>query len=137
MRNYPTLFQSGLQDLVENVFKDISSYRGHDVLKFNIKEDNEKYTLETHVPGLKKENIDVTFDKGLLSIETQQVEDQELKEGEKILKKEHFYNKSYRSFNFGDKIDDAKIDVKLENGVLILELPKRDSAKVTRKIEIK
>lgn len=94
----------------------------------NIIEKNDFYQIELAAPGLEKIDFIVKLDDRILTISTEK--QQEVKsENEKIIRKE-FSNRSFkRSFTIDEKIDAANITARYENGILKLELPKKEEVK--------
>jgi HSP20 family protein len=108
-----------------------------EILRVNIKEDTNKYEVTADIPGIPKEDIKVNFDKGTLHIEVSERKEKELVEGEKTLRFERFFSAKQRSFYLSDMVDEANIEAEYKDGVLTLLLPKKESAKTVRQIEIK
>lgn len=102
----------------------------------DITEGNEELTVKAELPGVKKDDVHLTFDDGMLTI---QGEKREEKKDES--KQYHVYERSYgsftRSFTLPNTVDDAHIKAEFDNGVLTVHLPKTAEAKKTAKpIEI-
>lgn len=137
MRHLPTIFE--LPEVFEGLFKGSLQpvIQGHDLLKVDVKESPEKYVIHADVPGVARENIQINFDKGTLSIEVAERKENEVKEGEKVVRSERYFSSKYRAFNLGDSIDESAIEASYKDGVLELILPKKESAKITKQIEIK
>jgi len=110
---------------------------GSSHLAVDIKEDKDNYIIKADFPGINKEDIQVSIDNNVLTIEAEYDESKEDKEGEKYLRQERRYGKYSRSFNLGDNVDEAKIIAEFDRGVLSLQIPKRSVAPVTRTIPIK
>lgn len=106
-----------------------------DVLHFppvNIIEKNEKYQLEIAAPGFVKSDFNVKLDNKVLTISTEKKETAN-ESTDKLIRKEFSYKSFKRSFTLDEKIDAENISAKYENGILILDLPKREEAKATTK----
>jgi len=71
----------------------------------------------------------------VLSISTEVKKEKEEKSGGRVLVKETYFGSASRGFSLPNEIDDKSVVAKLEDGVLKLTLPKRDSA-VARSIAI-
>lgn len=99
----------------------------------DIREDDNHITVEAELPGFRKDEIDVTMEQGLLSINAQRKEEQ--KEGEQHLTERH-HRRVSRSFRLPSAVDESQIEAHLQDGILTLRLPKRDEVK-PRKIEVK
>jgi HSP20 family protein len=109
-----------------------------DVFQFppvNIIEKPGSYHLEVAAPGWQKENFNVKLEGNQLTISAEKKE--EVKdETAKVVRKE-YSNKSFkRSFTLDEKIEAANISAKYENGVLKLELPKKEIVNSSKDITI-
>ncbi len=100
--------------------------------KVNIHETKDAFLLELNAPGLNKEDIKVNAENGLLTISFEKKEEVE-NENVKTIKREFSYNSFSRSFSLDDKIDSEAIQAKYENGVLKLNLPKKEDIKTAPK----
>ena len=101
-------------------------------IKMDVKEDDQGYTVHADVPGVKKEDIHVTIDGNQVSLTAETKRETQDKDGEKLLRSERYYGKSYRSFTLGSDIDDAAAEARYNNGVLELRLPKKAAASAKR-----
>lgn len=102
-----------------------------DVLHFppaNILEKNGLYQIELAAPGMEKTDFNVKLDGQVLTISAEKKTEKN-SETDKVIRKE-FSTKSFkRSFTLDEKIDAANITARYENGILTLELPKKDEVK--------
>ena len=101
-------------------------------IKIDVKEHEKSYTVHAEMPGIKKEDIHVSIDGPVVSISAERKEEKEVKEGERVLRKERYFGKVSRSFQLDQDIDDAKAAAKFADGVLELTLPKRAAGKTKR-----
>lgn len=115
----PKLFQSDLDsDFFDRFFKE-SNYPQVDV-----KEVNGNYEVIVDVPGFSKENINVDYKDGYLTISGTQEESSETNEDEgHYIRKERSYGSFKRSFYIGD-VDDQSIKGNFKDGVLLVHVPK-------------
>lgn len=106
----------------------------------NVKENDQAYTVEVAAPGMKKEDFNVHInDEGNLIIKMEQK--QEHKEEDKdtrYLRCEFSYSKYERTLILPDDVNKEQISAKVENGVLMVALPKlvEEKVKVSRQIDI-
>lgn len=104
----------------------------------NIKETQNSFLVEMAAPGMKKEEFNISLDGNTLTISSEKKQE-ESKNEEKYSRKEFSYQSFYRSFNLPkDVVDSEKIMAKYEDGVLLLEIPKKEEAipKPARTIQI-
>lgn len=104
-------------------------------IRMDVKEDEKAYTVHAEMPGVKKEDIHVTIDGGMVSISAEVRKDSEKKEGEKVLRSERYYGKVSRSFGLGQDVDETAANATFKDGVLELVLPKKATA-AARKLAI-
>ena len=87
------------------------------------------YNIKADLPGIPKENINLSFDDGNLVISAERKEEQEKKEGDEknptYYYKELNYGKVYRSFRLPVEADISTAQAKFENGCLSVTIPKK------------
>jgi HSP20 family protein len=116
-----------------------SSRVGSNVPAVNIREDDDKYSLEVAAPGMKKEDFNVLLEDGLLTVSTEQKqENQQQDERRAYTKREFSYHSFSRSFRLPNSCEQEHIRARYADGVLHLEIPKKEEAKrkAPRQIEI-
>ncbi len=94
----------------------------------NIKEGKESYHLEVAVPGMEKSDFNIKLEQNILTISAEKKEEVK-NEDEKQIRKEFSYRAFKRSFTIDEKIDASNIAAKYENGILKVELPKKEELK--------
>ena len=108
----------------------------------NVIESDKDYKVEVAAPGMTKDdfNIHLSEDKELvITMEKKNETKEEDKENEKYLRREFSYSKFQQSLVLPDDVEKDKIGAAVNNGVLTIDLPKRqpeEKAKVNRSIEI-
>ncbi len=105
-------------------------------IKLEISETDKAYTVKADVPGVKKEDIQVSIDGNQVSITTEVKQEKEDKEGKKLIRSERYYGRQFRSFALAYDIDEGKSEAEYNDGVLKLTLPKKAGTE-TKKIAIK
>ncbi len=98
-------------------------------------EDEGAYHVELDVPGVQRENVDITFDKGTLTVATERKHD-ESESTRKGWREERFYGKVTRSFTLPETIDVDSIAAEMNDGVLRVTVAKTPTSQ-PRKVEIK
>lgn len=101
----------------------------------DIKERENEYVVRTDLPGIRKEDINVTLENGLLTITAERREEQEQKEEGREIRRECRYGRYVRSLRLGTQIDEKGVKANYQDGVLQLTLPKAEQAK-PRKISV-
>ena len=102
----------------------------------NTREASDAYYIEVDLPGVKKEDVDVSVDKNVLTISGRREVSNEIKEDD-YYRVESAYGKFSRSFTLPENVDIEKIKASNEDGVLEIVIPKQEVIKdSTKKIEI-
>ena len=94
-------------------------------VRMDVAEDDGAYTVHAEIPGVKKEDINVTIDGNQVAITAEVKHGTQDKQGEKILRSERFYGKVYRAFSLAQDVDEVSAQAKYNEGVLELRLPKK------------
>jgi len=99
----------------------------------NIKETEKSYSIEVVAPGFEKSDFKISLDQQILTIAAEKQNevkaDADSNRNEKQIRKEYSYRSFKRSFTLDEKTDGAAIDAKYVNGVLTLNLPKKEPVK--------
>jgi HSP20 family protein len=99
----------------------------------NITEHKNEFLVSMAVPGMKKEDFHIDVDGNMLTISSEKEENKEEKEW-KFTRKEYNYTSFSRSFTLPDEIQKEKIEAKYEDGLLKIQLPRKEGVnKLTAK----
>ncbi|MFP4417475.1 MAG: Hsp20/alpha crystallin family protein [Chitinispirillaceae bacterium] len=104
--------------------------------RVDITEDEKAYHIKADLPGMDKDDISVTVEKGRLTISGEKKEEKKEKKKGQFYHYERRYGSFSRSFNLPDHVDAAHIDAAYRNGVLDLTLKKTEGSK-PKAIEVK
>ena len=104
-----------------------------DSFKLDVRDQDGQYVIEAEMPGIKKDNIHVRYDKDYLILSVDQREEKE--EDKDYVYRERRVTSMQRSLYLPNVKEDA-IKAKLSDGVLHLTVPKADDGSSTRTIEI-
>lgn len=124
-----------MKDLFNEFPSTVSKTFREDVLHFppaNIIDKEAAYVIEMAVPGFEKSDFNVNLENNILTISTEKKDEATQKEG-KLIRSEFSYRSFKRSFTIDEKIDTENINAKYENGILKLELPKKEIVKAGAK----
>lgn len=94
----------------------------------DISETDAEYQIKAELPEVKKEDVKVTVEDGVLTIQGERRHETEEK-GRKYHRVERSYGSFVRSFTLPDHVDDTKVKAEYKDGVLNLHLPKSEKAK--------
>jgi HSP20 family protein len=101
----------------------------------DISETEGEYQIKAEIPDVKKEDVKVTVEDGVLTIQGERKHEKEEK-GKKFHRIERSYGSFVRTFSLPDVIEEEKVKADFKDGVLNLHLPKSEKAK-PKAIEVK
>ncbi|GLB49945.1 Hsp20/alpha crystallin family protein [Neptunitalea lumnitzerae] len=110
---------------------------GNNTPAVNIKDNEKEFLLELAVPGRKREDFNLEVDEGVLTISSEVKSENEVKE-HNYTRREFNYSSFKRAFTLPETVNEDAIKANYEDGVLSIELPKKEEAlpKPKRSIEI-
>ena len=94
----------------------------------DISETDQEYRIKMEIPGVQKEDVDVSINQGVLMIHGERKSEKE-EQGEKYHRVERAYGSFARSFSLPEDVDDNGIDARFKDGMLFLKLRKSEKAK--------
>jgi HSP20 family protein len=94
----------------------------------DISETEGEYQIKAEIPDVRKEDVKVTLEDGVLTIQGERKHEKEEK-GKKYHRIERSYGSFVRTFSLPDVIDEEKVKAEFKEGVLNLSLPKSEKAK--------
>jgi HSP20 family protein len=101
----------------------------------DITEDATEYLIKAELPEIKREDVKVTVENGMLILSGERRLDKE-ENGRKFHRVERAYGSFLRSFHVPEDTDTEKVSAEFKDGVLLIHLPKQEAAK-PRQIEVK
>lgn len=93
-------------------------------MRMDVTEDSKSYHVRLDVPGVKKEDIDISIDGNQVTV-TAEAKRERTHEQEKEIYSERYEGQAYRSFSLPADIDGSKAEAHYDGGVLRLDLPKK------------
>ena len=105
----------------------------------NITDNRDAYKVSLAVPGLKKDDFKIDVDGNILTISSEKEENNEEKDA-RFTRREYSYSSFSRSFTLPEEVNREKIEATYEDGVLKLNLPKKEEVKkvaTSRQIAVK
>jgi HSP20 family protein len=100
----------------------------------DVVEEPDAYVFHADLPGVPKENVEITFEDNILTIAGARERREESNQGQ-YRRIERRYGRFTRSFALPSQVDTAKVDASFHDGVLVIRVPKAETAKA-RKIKI-
>ena len=112
--------------------KKLYGHHAANLMKTDIQEHDDGYTLEMDLPGFKKEEIQIELNNGYMTISAAKGldEDEKDKKSGKYIRRERYAGSSSRSFYVGNGLKNEDVHAKFENGVLRLSLPKKAAEEI-------
>ena len=97
-------------------------------VKVDVTERNGAYVVAAELPGVKKEDIQVTIDGAQVTLAAETKREREVEKDERVLHTERTFGSVSRSFTLPQEVDESKAEAKFRDGVLELTLPKKSAA---------
>ena len=94
----------------------------------DIQETDKEYVVKADLPEVKKDDVKVEFEDGVLTVEGERKQEKEEK-GKKFHKIERSYGKFVRRFELPTEVDATKLSAEFKEGVLNVHLPKSPNGK--------
>lgn len=121
--------------LPSRMFFDDELFKNEEKVKTDLYEKDGKLFVEMEAPGYTKEDIDISLDKGDLTVTFSK--ESQTEENKKYLHRERrSYSKITRSFYLGE-VDEEEVDASFKNGILVISCPKKKEIDTRRTINIK
>jgi HSP20 family protein len=131
---------------VEDMFRQYSPFFSRAMRRFeadeatwrplaDISETDTEYLIKAELPEVKKEDVKVTFEQGMLTISGERRQENKQKD-ENEIRVESFYGSFSRSFSLPDNVDAKAIRAESKDGVLRVRIPKTTPSKPEQPIAI-
>ena len=117
-------------DLLDDIFSDPFFTEGESrVMKTDIKEKGDKYLIDIDLPGYNKNDVKIKIEDGYLTVHTSSTKKNEEKEDGIFVRRERYEGSCSRSFYIGDEVKEDEIKASFKNGILKIEIPKKNEKK--------
>ena len=117
----------------DNFLDEIEPKEFDKMMKCDIYEENDMYHIVVDIPGYKKEDISIEYDKGYLKIVATHKEEE--KSNKKYMRRERVStSRCERSFYLGEELNEDEIKAEFKEGILKVSVPKNDKEEPTKKI---
>ena len=125
IRKKPLSYFDNFDLIFDNLLNNNLKSKG--VINYYYKEDEKSLFIEMAIPGTSKKDIQLTYSNGYLNIKNNPKE-----------KEVSIWNQSFNeTIKIGKNIDSKKINAKFQNGIMIIEIPKKEQKITETVIEIK
>ena len=103
-------------------------------MKTDVREKEDGYEIDMDLPGFKKDQVELTLENGYLTVTANKGFDKDEKDKQgRMIRQERYVGSMQRSFYVGDNMTEEDVKAHFEDGVLHLNLPKKDARKVPEK----
>lgn len=126
-------------DLMGGWFRSPAVLRREETAKMpaiDVSENEGAYLVKAELPGVAREDLDVTIKDGVLAINAERKKEKKDDKDGRVIREERYYGKFVRSLRLGSDVDESGIEAHYEDGVLNLSLPKTVEVK-PRKVDVK
>ena len=132
---YHPFAHNGFDELVRGFFRPVRFEKSAASIKVDVVETDTAYVVKAELPGVTKDEIQVSIEGDVVTIGAEVKRENETKDGERVIRSERYSGSVYRAFTLPVEIDEASSNAKYENGVLELTLTKKPAAP-SRKLTI-
>lgn len=125
--------------MVENMFQDVFAplvqgmrwgEDGMAVPRLDVSEHDAAFEVQAELPGVRKEDVKVAIDGQRVTIEAECQQANEQRQAGQVVYSERSTRRYARSFTLPAEVDESQAQARLENGVLMLTLPKKPGGAV-------
>ena len=103
-------------------------------MKTDVREKEDGYEIDMDLPGFKKDQVELSLENGYLTVTANKGFDKDEKDKQgRMIRQERYAGSMQRSFYVGDNMTEEDVKAHFEDGVLHLNLPKKDARKVPEK----
>ena len=103
-------------------------------MKTDVREKEDGYEIDMDLPGFKKDQVELSLENGYLTVTANKGFDKDEKDKQgRMIRQERYAGSMQRSFYVGDNMTEEDVKARFEDGVLHLNLPKKDAKKVPEK----
>jgi len=129
----PTNRLASLRDEVNRLFEGTFHTQGAGLFTgwnpaLDVYQDKDNVFVKTELPGMKKEDIAISLEEGVLSISGERKHEEESKKGESF-RSERYFGRFHRGVTLPTGVDSAKVTATYKDGILTVTLPKAEEAK--------
>lgn len=133
---YHPFVDAAFDDVLRSFFRPVrADNAARRSLRIDVTEDDKQFVVHVELPGVAKDDIEVSIEGNQVTIGAEAKRAVESKEGEHVLRTERYAGRLFRSFALPVELDEAASEARYENGVLELKLAKKVPAAV-RKLSI-
>jgi HSP20 family protein len=124
---YDPFTRNALDEIVRGLFAPVrvDPTEGGLPIKVDVVETDSGYIVHADIPGVKKDEIQVSIERNQVSIGAEVKRTNDVNDGERVLRSERYVGSVFRSFVLPVELDEGASEAKYDNGVLELKLAKK------------
>ena len=127
---FPTFRDFGFDDVNRKLYGKNAAR----LMKTDVHEKDNQFEIDIDLPGFQKDEITLTLEKGTLTVAaTKGLDKDEKNDKGRVIRQERYAGSMQRSFFVGNNVTEEEIKAKFEDGVLRLQVPKKEAAKIPEK----
>ena len=136
--SYDPMADTGVDELFRGFFKPVrwEGAQAPVMIKMDVTETTDGYRVHAEMPGVKKEDINVSIEGNQVTVAAEVKRETEKKEGDRVLRSERYFGNVYRSFTLPAELDEPKCEASYEKGILELKLVTK-AATPGKKLQVK
>ena len=116
---------------LRNVDRKLYGRHASHEMKTDVHEHEDHFEVDIDLPGFKKDEIHISLENGMLTVGAAKgVEKEEKDKRGKVIRQERYSGALQRSFYVGEHVTEEDVAAKFENGVLSLNIPKKEQKKL-------
>ncbi len=133
-------FSDDFDNLFEGFFRPMTRFprdeNGSMMPAVDVIDEDNQYVVKAELPGVKREDIDVSINNGVLTINAERKMEEESKDEKgRVIRRESRYGQYLRTMTLDNSVDVKNVKADYTDGILKLVLPKAEEAK-PQKIEV-
>ncbi len=132
MMYMPSVFGENLMDdfFDDDFFRTPARKSTSGLMRTDIKKLDGSYELSIELPGVKKENVELSLDNGYLKIQANSTNEKEEKDDDgQWIRRERYSGTSERTFYVGEQVTEDDVKASFENGILKITVPDEEEQK--------
>ena len=115
---YGPFADARFEDIVRGLWKPLREARDAAPIKVDVIDKADAFVVRAEIPGVNKDEIQVTIEGNQVTIAAEVKRESEKKEGDRVIHTERYAGQQFRSFTLPSELDETSSQAKYENGVL-------------------
>jgi HSP20 family protein len=117
--------ETGFDELFRGFFRPVRADIAPMTIKMDVAETGNLYVVKAEIPGVAKDDIQISIEGNQVTIGAEVKRQSETKEGERVMRRERYVGSLHRAFTLPMEVDETASKARYDNGVLELTLAKK------------